>query len=110
MSELDASRILVRLFDLGLIELAERTMDDTPAVEVVEEKILRQVEKELMVAIGPMAPIVLDDCAEMMGHRREDLPRDMVPAFLEQLAQEIPDSERRIRFQESMLEIMKQLF
>lgn len=110
LTELHASRIIVRLFDLGLIEPAGEAIREEVIVETVDEAILNQVERELTVAIGPMAPIVLDDCAEMMGHKRHELPRDTVPAFLEQLAQEIPDNDRRVRFQESMLEIMKQLF
>jgi hypothetical protein len=110
LNELYASRIIVRLFDLGLIESAGEIVHQEAYVEIIDESVLNQVEKELTVAIGPMAPIVIEDCAEMMGHRRNELPRDMVPAFLEQLAQEIPDNDRRVRFQESMLEIMKQLF
>lgn len=110
LNELYASRIIVRLFDLGLVEAAGEAAPMQDIVDTVDESMLNQVEKELTVAIGPMAPIVIDDCAEMMGHKRSDLPRDMVPAFLERLAEEIPDNDRRVRFQESMLEIMKQLF
>ncbi|MEW6733572.1 MAG: DUF4388 domain-containing protein [Acidobacteriota bacterium] len=110
LNELYASRIIVRLFDLGLVESAGEAIPQEAIVETVDERVLDRVERELMVAIGPMAPIVIDDCAEMLGHKRSELPRDMVPAFLERLAEEIPDNDRRVRFQESMLEIMKQLF
>ncbi len=110
LSELQASRILVRLFDLGLIETAGEALSQGSSVETVDESVLGQVEKDLTHAIGPMAPIVIDDCAEMMGYSRSSLPRDMVPSFIERLAEEIPDSDRRVRFQEGMLEIMKQLF
>jgi len=110
LSELDTSQIIVRLFDLRLVEAAGEALPQEAVAEVVDEGILNQVEKELTVAIGPMAPIVMDDCAEMLGHKRHELPRDVVPALLERLAEEIPDSDRRVRFQESMLEIMKQLF
>jgi hypothetical protein len=109
-SELQASRIIVRLFDLGLVESAGEAIPVEAIVETVDENLLYRVEKELTIAIGPMAPIVIDDCAEMLGHNRTELPRDVVPALLERLAEEIPDTHRRVRFQESMLEIMKQLF
>jgi len=109
-NELQTSRIIVRLFDLGLVESAGEAIPHEAIVETVDENLLNKVEKELMVAIGPMAPIVIEDCAESLGHKRSELPRDVVPALLERLADEIPDSSRRVRFQESMLEIMKQLF
>ena len=110
LSELYASKVIVRLSDLGLVEMAGESVPQQEVVEIIDEAVLRQVEKELTIAIGPMAPIVIDDCAELMGFQRFDLPRDMVPSLLERLAEEIPDSDRRVRFQESMLEIMKQLF
>lgn len=110
LGELQTSRILVRLFDLGLIESAGEAKSQQAYVEAVDEVILEQVEKDLTLAIGPMAPIVIDDCAEVLGFSRNTLPKDMVPSFIERLAEEIPDSDRRVRFQEAMLEIMKQLF
>jgi hypothetical protein len=110
LGELQASRILVRLFDLGLIESAGESSSHQSYIESVDEAIIDQVEKDLTIAIGPMAPIVIDDCAEMLGHHRNELPKDMLPSLIEKLAEEIPDSDRRVRFQESMLEIMKRLF
>jgi hypothetical protein len=110
LDELSTSRIIVRLFDLGLVESAGEAIPREFIVETVSEELLIKVEKELTIAIGPMAPIIMDDCAEMLGHKRSELPREVVPSLLERLAEEIPDTQRRVRFQESMLEIMKQLF
>jgi hypothetical protein len=110
LDELSTSRIIVRLSDLGLVESAGEAIPREFIVETVNEELLNKVEKELTIAIGPMAPIVIEDCAELLGHKRSELPREVVPALLERLAEEIPDTNRRVRFQESMLEIMKQLF
>ncbi|MBL8150568.1 MAG: DUF4388 domain-containing protein [Blastocatellia bacterium] len=110
LTELQTSRILVRLCDLGLVEASGEAAPEENIIDAVDEAILNQVEKDLTVAIGPMAPIVIDDCIEMLGYRRSEVPKDMVPSLLERLAEEIPDNDRRVRFQESMLEIMKQLF
>ncbi|MCS6884595.1 MAG: DUF4388 domain-containing protein [Acidobacteriota bacterium] len=109
LTELQASRIMVRLYDLGLIEIGGEAEPIQQVVETVDESILSRVERELTVAIGPMAPIVMDDCVEMLGHKRSEFPKEYFPALLERLAEEIPDSDRRVRFQESMLEIMKQV-
>ena len=61
-------------------------------------------------AIGPMASIVVEDCAEQMGHSRASIPKDSVPELIERLANEIPDPNRRTKFQEAMLERMRNLY
>jgi hypothetical protein len=110
LNELMASKVLVRLFDLGLIELAGERAAEAPVIDSVPEELLRQTERELTRAIGPMAPIVLEDCAVALGYKITEVPRDMMPYLAERLAEEIPDSERRVKFQEAMLEIMHYLY
>lgn len=111
LNELFTSKIICRLYELGLIELvAIQVSESQPAVDVIDESFLRLVEADLMQAIGPMASIVVDDCAEQMGHSRSSLPKEAVPELVERLANEIPDSARRNRFQEAMLDRMKDLY
>lgn len=111
LNELFTSKIICRLSELGLIELSAIQMAEAaPALDVVDESFLAQVESDLMQAIGPMAAIVVDDCAEQMGHTRGELPKDAVPELVERLANEIPDPARRTKFQEAMLDRMKDLY
>jgi len=111
LNELFTSKIICRLYELGLIELvAVQVAEATPVVDAIDESFLRQVEADLMQAIGPMASIVVDDCAEQMGHGRSSIPKEAVPELVERLANEIADANRRNRFQESMLERMKDLY
>jgi hypothetical protein len=111
LNELFTSKIICRLCELGLIELvAIQVAEAYPAADYVDESFIRQVETDLIKAIGPMASIVVDDCAEQMGHARATLPKDAVPELIERLANEIPDSARRNKFQEAMLERMKDLY
>jgi hypothetical protein len=110
LNELMASKVIVRLFDLGLVEFVGEREDEADFVDAVSDEVIHQTEKELTLAIGPMAPIVLEDCAEAIGYKLSQLPKDMMPYLAERLAEEIPDSERRVKFQEAMLEIMQHLY
>ncbi len=110
LNELMASKVIVRLYDLGLVEYVGERQEDDVQVDVVSDDIIHQTERELTRAIGPMAPIVLEDCAESLGFKLRQMPKDMMPSLAERLAEEIPDNERRVKFQESMLEIMQHLY
>ncbi|HMV98952.1 MAG TPA: DUF4388 domain-containing protein [Acidobacteriota bacterium] len=110
LNELYTSKVIVRLFDLGLVEFVGEQEPEEEIIDSVPEELLLRIEKELTRAIGPMGPIVLDDSAESLGFKRSQLPRDMMPALAERLAEEIPDTVRRVNFQEAMLEIMQKLY
>lgn len=111
LNELFTSKILCRLHELGLIELAAIQMAEAaPAVDAVDEAFIAQIEADLIQAIGPMAAIIIDDCAEQMGHSRGEIPKDAVPELVERLANEISDPVRRNKFQEAMLDRMKDLY
>lgn len=111
LNELFTSKIICRLYELGLIELvAVAVAEASPVVDAVDEAFMRQIETDLIQAIGPMASIVVDDCAEQMGHTRTTVPKEAVPELVERLANEIPDANRRNRFQEAMLDRMKDLY
>jgi hypothetical protein len=111
LNELYSSKIICRLSDLGLVDFVGiHTADPAAPAEVVDPGFISAVESDLMLAIGPMAPIILDDCAEQMGHTRDAFPKDAVPELVERLANEIPDPARRTKFQEATLERMKKLY
>jgi hypothetical protein len=111
LNELYTSKIITRLYELGLLEFVGfQAAEQQAAVDVVDAGFVNKIETDLIQAIGPMAPIVIDDCAEQMGHGRDDIPKDAVPELVERLANEIPDVARRNRFQEAMLERMKALY
>lgn len=111
LNELFTSKIICRLHELGLIELvAVQVSEAQPMVDYVDVSFINQIEADLIQAIGPMAAIVVDDCAEQLGHSRSSIPKDAVYELVEQLANEIPDAARRTKFQEAMLDRMKDLY
>lgn len=111
LNELFTSKIICRLYELGLLEfVGYQAAPQQLAVDAVDSAFVNNIEADLIQAIGPMAPIVIDDCAEQMGHNRNEIPKEAVPELVERLANEIPDVARRNKFQEAMLERMKALY
>jgi hypothetical protein len=111
LNELFTSKVICRLYELGLLELvAVQVADQQAAVDLVEPAFLNRIEVDLTSAIGPMGGIVMDDCAEQMGYSRSEMPKDAIPEFVERLANEIADPVRRNKFQEAMLQHMKSMY
>jgi len=57
--------------------------------------------------MGPLAEIVIDDCIDAMGLARETMPREMTSTLVERISSEIRDVEKRVRFQQTMLGILR---
>lgn len=60
-------------------------------------------------AIGPLAEVIVDDCVEAMGFTRNTFPRDGVATLAERIAAEIRDDQQRLRFQQTMLGMLRQM-
>ena len=57
--------------------------------------------------MGPLAEIIIDDAVADMGATRETFPREMVSALAERIAGEIRDTDKRVRFQQNMLSLLR---
>lgn len=97
---------LVPMVSGGLLrlELAARAL---PARAVASPAFFSSLTAAVAAAMGPLAEIIIDDCLDAMGATRESLPRDMVSTLVERIAAEIRDAEKRIRFQQTMLSILR---
>ena len=60
-------------------------------------------------AIGPLAEVIVDDCVEAMGFTRNTFPRDGVSGLAERIAAEIRDDHQRVRFQQTVLSMLRQM-
>jgi len=58
-------------------------------------------------AIGPLAELIVDDCVDAMGFTRNTFPREAVSALAERIAAEIRDDHQRVRFQQTMLSMLR---
>jgi len=95
--------VVWKLLDLGLIESAA----DTAAV--VNHDFFASLRKELSLAIGPIADILIEDALMDLNYTISNFPATSAPELVEMLARQIQRDEKRVLFQQKMLEKLKQL-
>jgi hypothetical protein len=64
---------------------------------------------EFTEVMGPMGPLIIDEEIEALGETQESFPREKVAALVERVSAEIDDEQKRLRFQQIMLEMLKGL-
>ncbi len=98
--ESKTSRVIYQLVQSGLLERGEEVR---PAViKLVGEEFFATVETELKRAMGPVAPVIIDDKMVEFGFTKEYFPRDKAGFFIEALCNEIPQEAKRKEFLRSM--------
>lgn len=107
LDEFGVAKILHRLYSAGLLEAVERPQP--PPEKGVGGEFLKKVDEELAKALGPIAPVIVDDQIAEMGEERDSFPRNKAAELVEAVSSEIADEGKRIRFQRNMLEILRQL-
>jgi hypothetical protein len=93
------------LFRLGL--LREGKESDEPVRTTVDRAFFDHIEKEFVKMIGPFGTVLIDDELGTLGATRETFPRDKVAELVERLSVQITEDDRRIRFQQVMLEAIR---
>ena len=98
--------MLVPLTTSGLIRL------DVPAKVVAARMtapaaFFQSLTTAVAAAMGPLAEINIDDCLESLGATRETLARQSASTLVERIAGEIRDPEQRVRFQQTMLQVLR---
>ena len=73
----------------------------------VSPEFFRQVTASAAVSLGPLASVVVDDAVDSLGVTRETFTRDLVSRLVEAVAREITDERRRMTFQQTMLQWMR---
>jgi len=107
LDEVGVEKILHGLYSAGLLEVVEKSK---PAPEkMVGMEFLKRIDKELAKALGPIASVIVDDQIAEMGEQRDTFPRNKAAELVEAISSEITDEAKRIRFQRSMLDILRGL-
>jgi hypothetical protein len=96
---LDLVKVMQRFLDAGLIGAGTRYSEKAGAV--FGKDYLSALEKELNLAIGPVASIVLEEAGKNLKEAAESLTTDKIEILLERLSKAIPDEEKRLRFQQT---------
>jgi hypothetical protein len=100
---LDAMRrIIAKLLQLKIVQPVKRQ------VKVLEPDFLDALEKELALAIGPIAEVVIEDAIADLGHTLDLFPADQAAELIDYISQEIQRDDRRNTFRQNMVNRIRQ--
>ena len=95
--------VVARLDDLHLVEL------DNATIPTLNENFFDQLTENLALAMGPMAEILIEDEILSLDVDRTEIPTHRGAELVEILAREIPRDEKKIKFQQTMLKLLKSM-
>ena len=105
-----ASKIIYLMVQAGLLEKASEKMDEEkpPPRRHVNGNFFSMVEYELKRAMGPIAPIIMDDTIAEFGTSRDEFPVDQTGPLVHAISEEIGDKGKRTEFVRVMAEFLAQ--
>ncbi len=110
VDEFEAMKRVSRLKLAGLVELGNAVVAATPtpvARALAGPQFFKALTAAVAGALGPLAEIIIDDTVEDLGFTRATFPRDMVANLAERISSEIKDADKRVRFQQTMLAMLR---
>ncbi|HEM48869.1 MAG TPA: hypothetical protein ENO27_01530 [Caldithrix sp.] len=88
-------------------ELIELQSMDEEKMDYIPADFFNMLEAELTKVIGPVAPLILDDTIMEMDTTKDHCLPERIPELIEMLSEEIVDSEKKVKFQQIMLNQLK---
>ena len=88
--------IIYEMLQLDLIEPVE----DTGLM--LDKEFFDYLNKQLSIAVGPIAGLLIKDTASSIGCNLTQFPKDMAAELVSNLASQIDDKEKRSEFQSSV--------
>jgi hypothetical protein len=104
MTMIQARDCVSKLLKLNLIVPAQSSVPEAPL-----QDFLSFLKRQLALAVGPIAEVLVDDAAEEMGVTLATLPLNRAPEMVEIIAGYIPREQKRLTFQSAMLTKIRQL-
>jgi hypothetical protein len=90
----------------NLLEYAEQKQSQEKFLPVA---FFEAMEAKLIRLIGPVASIIIDDVLIDIDKERTNVEHDRVSTLVESISEEIDAPEKKIEFQQQMLELMNSL-
>jgi hypothetical protein len=78
-------------------------------IQYVREDFFKRLEAVLVRNIGPVASYIIDDVLSDLNIERSRVSKEDVALLTEAIGQQISDEDKRLKFQQEMLEYLKQL-
>ena len=83
------------------IRLAQRS------VPAVDQAFFIHLTRATAMALGPLAPVVIDDAVAALNETRESFPAEKLSRLVELVANDIREDARRVPFQQTMIQWMR---
>ncbi|MFN0146836.1 MAG: DUF4388 domain-containing protein [Dehalococcoidia bacterium] len=112
MEEYAFARLLHRLCEEGLVTFAAdaaavAALVPQPSAPVVNQAFFTELTRATATAMGPMAPVVIDDALAALGESEQAFPKDKVSRLVELVANDIREDVRRAGFQQAMIKWLR---
>lgn len=78
-------------------------------IQYVREDFFKHLEAVLVKIIGPVASYIIDDVLADLNTERSRISKENAALLTEAISQQISDEDKRLKFQQEMLEYLKQL-
>jgi hypothetical protein len=78
-------------------------------IQYVREDFFKRLEEVLVKIIGPVASYIIDDVLVDLNTERSRISKENAALLTEAISQQISDEDKRLKFQQEMLEYLKQL-
>lgn len=85
------------------------TMNESSHDVLVDTEFFTKFENVLINYIGPVASYVINDVLLELNEEQDKFLKDNVPLLIESVSQEILDEAKKVKFQQEMLKVIKEL-
>ncbi len=103
LSKSETREIFHNLIEKGLLN---RVHDEREKEYLTEEELSR-IEEGFLLVMGPVAPLLLDEVLTELNCTRQKVALEWLPTIVEFLSLEIDNEQKRIKFQKSILPIIR---
>ncbi|MGD8369006.1 MAG: hypothetical protein PVG78_15315 [Desulfobacterales bacterium] len=100
LAQAEVREIVDRLLEAALIEPLRA------AADLVDLQFMAFLQRQLSMAIGPIAGVIIEDALADLGLRIDAVPTRQAPELVEVLAREIQREQQRIEFKQNMVKII----
>ena len=95
-------KVITKLYRLKLVEPVKST------VPLIDQEFLAELKRELTLAIGPLAGVLIEDAIGDMGYKQNRIPSHKAAELVELLARDINRDEKKNVFKMNMVKALKQ--
>ncbi len=105
--ELTVAKVLYGLCTVGLLEVGEKAK--APPTPTINGSFFRRLDSAFTELMGPLGPVIIDDEIAALGETRESFPPEKAAKLVERVSAEIEGEDKRARFQQIMLDVLRGL-